>query len=56
VNTALRKRFDGAAGIALLDERGLGVDTATDYRDTLHFRAETYAKLEAAALKAIAAL
>jgi len=56
VNAALRKRFASAAGIALLDERALGMDTAADYRDTLHFRAETYTKLEAAALKAIAAL
>jgi lysophospholipase L1-like esterase len=56
VNAALRKRFDGAVGVALLDERGLGLDTTADYRDTLHFRSETYTRLEAAALKAIEAL
>jgi len=56
VNAALRQRFDGAPGIALLDEHSLHMDTTADYRDTLHFRAETYTKLEAAALKAIDAL
>jgi lysophospholipase L1-like esterase len=56
VNAALQKRFDGAAGIVLLDERSLGIDIAVDYRDTLHFRAQAYSKLEAAALKAIDAL
>jgi lysophospholipase L1-like esterase len=55
VNRALRQRFSGASGVALLDENLLRAD-ATDYRDTLHFRAEAYPKLEAATLKAFDAL
>jgi lysophospholipase L1-like esterase len=54
VNAALRKRFTGAPGVVLLDDDVLRTDT--DYRDTLHFRAEGYAKLEAAALKALSEL
>lgn len=56
VNAELRRRFAGVPGVALLDEHVLSADTATDYRDTLHFSAQGYAKLEAAALQAIAAL
>ena len=56
VNAALRKRFSGVRGVALLDENVLRADTAADYRDTLHFRPEAYAKLEAATLKAIGEL
>jgi lysophospholipase L1-like esterase len=55
VNAGLRKRFAGAAGVALLDEHVLSADT-TDYRDTLHFSAQAYTKLQAATLKAIADL
>lgn len=54
VNAALRKRFTGAPGVALLDDAVLRADT--DYRDTLHFRAQGYVKLEAAALKALSGL
>lgn len=56
VNAALRQRFTEAMGVALLDERILSADTATDYRDTLHLSAQAYTKLEAATLKAIAGL
>ncbi len=56
LNAGLRKRFAGAAGVAWLDEHTLRADGSADYRDTLHFRPEAYAKLEAAALKAIAEL
>jgi hypothetical protein len=56
VNAGLRTRFMGATGVALLDEHILSADTASDYRDTLHFSAQAYAKLEAATLKAIATL
>jgi lysophospholipase L1-like esterase len=52
VNAALRKRFAGAAGVALLDENLLHADHA-DYRDTLHFTPAAYRKLESATLKAI---
>jgi lysophospholipase L1-like esterase len=54
INSALKKRFHGVSGVALLDENLLSPDTG-DYRDTLHFSAAGYAKLEAATLKAIAA-
>jgi lysophospholipase L1-like esterase len=55
VNSALRKRFQAVPGVAVLDDNLLRPDTA-DYRDTLHFSAAGYAKLEAATLKSIAAL
>jgi lysophospholipase L1-like esterase len=55
VNAALRQRFAGKAGVALLDEHVLVVGDA-DYRDTLHFTPDAYRKLEAAALSAIAGL
>jgi lysophospholipase L1-like esterase len=53
INTALRQRFANAPGVSLLDEQVLAPDTAGDYRDTLHFSAQGYAKLEAATLAAI---
>lgn len=56
VNAALRQRFTGAPGVTLLDDHLLEPDTATDYYDTLHFSSRGYAKLEAAALTAIARL
>jgi lysophospholipase L1-like esterase len=56
VNAALRRRFDGTAGVALLDEHILRPDSSADYRDTLHFRPEAYSKLEAATLKAFETL
>jgi hypothetical protein len=56
VNAALRQRFAAAAGVALLDENVLRADVAGDYRDTLHFSAQGYSKLQAAALSAIGAL
>lgn len=52
INAALRQRFAGQTGVALLDEHLLVVGDA-DYRDTLHFTPAAYGKLEAAALKAI---
>lgn len=55
VNAALRQRFAGQPGVSLLDERVLAPDTAGDYRDTLHFSAQGYSKLEAATLAAIGA-
>lgn len=54
VNQQLRRRFAAAERVALLDEQILRPDTAADYRDTLHFKPEAYAKLEAATLRAIA--
>jgi lysophospholipase L1-like esterase len=55
VNAALRTRFQGAPGVAVLEDNLLRPDSA-DYRDTLHFSATGYAKLEAATLKSMAAL
>jgi lysophospholipase L1-like esterase len=55
INGALRKRFHGLPGVVILDENLLRPDSA-DYRDTLHFSAAGYAKLEAATLEAIAGL
>lgn len=52
VNAALRQRFAGADGVVLLDEHLLRAGDE-DYRDTLHFRPEAYAKLEAAVLRVI---
>jgi lysophospholipase L1-like esterase len=54
INSALRKRYTGVSGITILDEHLLDPDRG-DYRDTLHFTPSAYVKLEAAALKAIAA-
>ncbi len=56
VNAALRQRFAAAAGVAVLDENVLRAETASDYRDTLHFSPQGYSKLQAAALRAIDAL
>jgi lysophospholipase L1-like esterase len=63
VNAALRERFAGTAGVALLDENLLHPDQENllhpdqaDYRDTLHFTPAAYRKLESAALTAISAL
>jgi lysophospholipase L1-like esterase len=53
VNAALRQRFAGVAGVTLLDPQLLQPDTASDYRDTLHFSPQGYAKLEAATLQAL---
>lgn len=53
VNAALRQRFTGTSGVVLLDDHVLQPDTKTDYRDTLHFSAQGYRKLEAAALGAL---
>ena len=54
VNAGLRERFRGDAGVAVLDDDLLRPNVEGDYLDTLHFRPEGYAKLQAAALKAIA--
>jgi lysophospholipase L1-like esterase len=56
VNAGLSQRFAGTAGVALLDAHVLSAGAAGDYRDTLHFSPQAYAKLEAATLRAIAAL
>lgn len=53
VNAALRQRFEGAPDVALLDDHLLHPGDA-DYRDTLHFTATGYRKLEAAALHVLA--
>lgn len=55
VNAALRQRFEGDAGVALLDEHLLKPDDAADYRDTLHFTRAAYGKLESSLLKVLAA-
>ena len=55
VNAALRERFLGAAGIALLDDSLVNPNVEGDYQDTLHFRPAAYLKLQAAALEAFAA-
>jgi lysophospholipase L1-like esterase len=52
VNTALRRRFEAVADVALLDAHILRPDDA-DYRDTLHFTPAAYVKLETAALEAL---
>jgi lysophospholipase L1-like esterase len=56
INATLRQRFANAPGIALLSEEVLRADTATDYRDTLHFSNDGYRRLEAATLRAISVL
>lgn len=55
VNAALRQQFEHAPGVTLLSDHVLDPNTAGDYRDTLHFTAQAYSKLEAAALRAIQA-
>jgi lysophospholipase L1-like esterase len=55
VNGALRQLFERAPGVTLLSEDVIHPDTPGDYRDTLHFTAQAYTKLEAAALRALQA-
>ena len=56
VNAALRKRFGGAPGVAMLDDDLVLADTAADYRDTLHLRPAAYVKLQNPTVKALEAL